>query len=227
MVKIIVLIIDSDTEPVYAYNRAVWRSYRASDPDIRAFFIRMDESAPEEGELRGDTLFFKGKEGFIPAILQKTVAAFEYAVSHLSFDFILRTNLSSFYILPEFKKMADTLPRNRYYGGVIGHCNNTHYASGAGFVMSKDTVQTLIENKQRLPYHIIDDVAIGSLMTSLGYAPLALTRYDLCANQLPPFVIPSNMYHIRVKNERNRLSHDRACMKYLLDHYYGITLAYD
>jgi hypothetical protein len=227
MVKIIVLIIDSDTESVYAYNRAVWRSYRASDPDIQAFFIRMDESAPEEGELRGDTLFFKGKEGFIPAILQKTICAFTYASAHLEFDYILRTNLSSFYRLSTFKNAVDTLPRDRCYAGVIGHCNNTHYASGAGFVMSKDMVHTLIENKHRLPYHIIDDVAIGSLMTSLGYAPLALARHDLCGNQLPPFEIPSHMYHFRVKNEGNRLFYDRACMKYLLEQSYGISLAYD
>jgi hypothetical protein len=227
MVKIVVLIIDSDTEPVYAYNRQVWRSYMSSDPDIQAFFVRMDPSAPESGELRGDTLYFKGTEGFIPAILQKTIAAFEYVLAHYEFDYILRTNLSSFYIFPEFKQMATTLPEKDYYGGVIGNCCNTAYASGAGFVVSKDMAARIRSNKHHIAYNIIDDIAIGKLVTSLGHMPSGLQRYDMCDNIQPPTSYPSGIYHIRVKNERNRVLYDRVCMKHLLETFYGITLAYE
>ena len=70
-------------------------------------------------------------------------------------------------------------------------------------------------------------MAIGSLLTTLGFAPSPLHRFDLIYNQLPPFEIPAHMYHIRVKNEANRRHYDWACMKYLLNYYYGITLTYE
>lgn len=226
MVKLVLFIIDSDTEPVYAYNRDVWKSYMHSDPDICSFFVRMDKSAPEAGELRGDTLFFKGQEGFIPAILDKTIAAFEYAQSHLQFDFLLRTNLSSFYIFPELKRLLETLPSANYYGGVIGQYGSIQYASGAGFMMSRDIVEKCINHKDLLARSTIDDVAIGQLLMNLGHVPSALSRFDFTQNTVPSSPLPQTTFHVRVKNPADRLAFDRACLQYLLKTYYGITLTF-
>lgn len=227
MVKLVILIIDSDTESVYNYNRDVWKSYMHSDPDILSFFIRMKEDAPESGELQGDTLFFKGTEGFIPAILDKTIAAFEYVQTHFQFDFLLRTNLSSFYIFPELKGVLETLPVQNYYGGVIGQYDSIRYVSGAGFLMSRDTVDKCICHKHLLVRSIIDDVAIGQLMMMLGQSPSALSRFDLIHDELPPSTFPPTIFHIRVKNSGNRLAYDRACLKHLLGLCYSITLPYE
>lgn len=65
--------------------------------NIRTLFIQnRTASAPRE-----DTLYFpEYTESLIPGILQKTVSAFEHVLKTEDFDFVLRTNLSSFYVFP-------------------------------------------------------------------------------------------------------------------------------
>lgn len=123
------------------------------------------------------TLYVKGDESLIPGILHKTVEALSYFLSTDStYTHIWRTNLSSvldFVGLQEYVSASDK--KTGFYGGYVGKAvnENIFFASGAGFLMSRDVAEHLVANKASLRYDLIDDVAIGALLEpKFGIVPI-------------------------------------------------------
>jgi len=138
------------------------------------------------------TIYVKGEETYIPGILNKTVEAIR-AIG-LEYDFVWRTNLSSvldFDGLLRYCRCLNPLPlggpvaslkdgpvasqnlRCVFYAGYTGLADvatnkdidsNIRFASGSGFLLSREAVQYLIENEALLRRDLIDDVAIGALL---------------------------------------------------------------
>ena len=130
-----------------------------------------------ELDIENKTLFVKGDECLIPGILYKTIEALSYFLSSdSSYDFVWRTNLSSvidFYGLQQYILGLDK--RTGFYGGYVGKAvnENIFFASGAGFLMSRDVADYLVANKASLRYDLIDDVAIGALLEpKFGVVPI-------------------------------------------------------
>ena len=190
--KILVLVISSGTEPVYAELKEIWRSYMKNTPEIDAYFLEMGNSF----ELCGDTLYCPGEES-LRGIIFKTIAALKY-FPVWRYDYVLRTNLSSLWNFPRFCKYIEDFPRQRLYAGIIGHYHAIDYISGAGILMSPDVCSlVLIHSKRVCEISIIDDVDIGAVLTELGIPLRQTARIDI----LSP---PSNTYdtsgfHYRIK----------------------------
>lgn len=131
------------------------------------------------------TLFVRGDECLIPGILHKTVEALSFflrehsSIMNPPYNFIWRTNLSSVLDFEGLQKYLSSLDKpNNFYGGYIGKalsddCNPIFFASGAGFLMSRDVALYLVENKSLLRWDLIDDVAIGALLEPrFGIVPI-------------------------------------------------------
>jgi len=161
--KIIVLIIANDTE-YYNNMKEVWKTYMNIHPNFRTFFICNKIDIPEDIIIEENTIYIRDDETYIPGILNKTIRSCEYCVNNFEFDYIYRTNLSSFI---DFYKAYDYLEKNKFdYGGCgVGVAERSYFASGCGFIMSKDCVKTLINNKHLLRNDLNDDVSIGILLT--------------------------------------------------------------
>jgi hypothetical protein len=107
--------------------------------------------------------------------------------------FVWRTNLSSVLDFAGLQKYLLSLDKpNNFYGGYIGKAlSDNHnaydvkggslgersspifFASGAGFLMSRDVALYLVENKDLLRWDLIDDVAIGALLEPrFGLVPI-------------------------------------------------------
>ena len=136
------------------------------------------------------TIYVKGDETFIPGILNKTVEAIR-AIG-LDYDFVWRTNLSSvldFDGLLRYCRGLNPLSgspvaslkvgpsegglKKVFYAGYTGLADvatnkdidsNIRFASGSGFLLSREAVQYLIDNEAMLRRDLIDDVAIGALL---------------------------------------------------------------
>jgi hypothetical protein len=154
-------------------------------------------------------------ESYIPGILIKTIQTMDFVNKNFVYKHILRTNLSSFFILENLLKTCYKLPDTNLYAGIIGNHSNILFASGAGYWMSKDIVEKIIANKNNIDYNTLDDVAIGKLLSSIRITPLP--RYDLDKNifynddkksSILNEIIANNHYHIRVKNTDNNINID-------------------
>lgn len=121
------------------------------------------------------TIYVKGDETYIPGILNKTVEAIR-AIG-LEYDFVWRTNLSSVLdfdgLLRYCRGQTSQNLRCVFYAGYTGLADvatnkdidsNIRFASGSGFLLSREAVQYLIDNEGMLRRDLIDDVAIGALL---------------------------------------------------------------
>lgn len=177
--KVLVLITCSDNLPVYKGLQKSWRSYMHSDPEhFESYFLCADKDLPEEVLIEDDIIWCRGQESLRPAILNKTLSSLEVMIPRLEeFDYVLRTNLSSFYVFPRLLNFLTNSPKQRFYCG-IHHSADNHKAGwicGAGILMSTDLARMLVANKGRLfnlsPEEAVDhadDVAIGDLFAQNG-----------------------------------------------------------
>ena len=176
--KIIILIIASHAEH-YDQMINIWKKYMNNHPNITSFFIMNDENIDEDVVIKENIMYVKANENYIPGILQKTIRTIEYCLQHFEFDFIYRTNLSSFLVL---EKLFNFVNKNNHiqYGGVIGGPTpeGIKFASGAGFLMARDICKYLIDNENKLLYYnYLDDVAIAEVLTK-NYEISFIPRID-------------------------------------------------
>lgn len=232
--KVLILIITSE-DPLYCRLQEVWRSYMTSDPEhVEAYFLRADPTIHEPCVLVGDTLWAKTDENFIPGITLKTLYAMEYMLPRLhEFDYVVRTNSSSFYILPRLLDYLKTLPKERCYAAYID--SGTHeraiqnWGAGAGIYLSRDVVELFVAEKEaifadRYLYDTFDDVFMSYFFQSHGILLRGAHRFHWYGSaqewdSLNP-QIPDNAFHIRVKSYTDRITNDLYVQEDLLKRFY-------
>ncbi len=179
--KIIVLIIASYGKNTYDLMINLWKKYMNNNENIKSYFIMFKENIndPVVIDEKENTIWIKGKETYIPGILEKTIISIEYLLkNNFEFDYIFRTNLSSVLDLNKLIKLVND--NNYEYAGVINnkHIVSLKFVSGAGILLSKNTCIYIINNKNKLDYNKIDDVSIGKLL--INYLNLQeLPRLDI------------------------------------------------
>ena len=97
--RLIILVIASSSTQYDSFNQS-WESYMNSVPNVRSFFLYADDTIETDVFIARNSITYKCKESYIPGILYKTMAGFYVCKKYLNFDFILRTNLSSFIHIP-------------------------------------------------------------------------------------------------------------------------------
>ena len=151
--------------------------------DIKCFFIYGNDAGIKAD---GNTIIAPCKETRAPGILNKTIHAFKHVTKKYEYDYIFRTNLSSFVLLDRIGAYLDTLPDKNCY------CSEFHYpnpvsnrdvyptlkklglaegfgwGNGAGIILSRDLVQNIINNEKKLHKRLIDDVSLGVYLHKLS-----------------------------------------------------------
>ncbi len=94
----------------------------------------------------------------------KTLHAFRYVLHNYDFDYIFRTNSSSYVDGELLVKKAKTLPEGDFYGGVPGAGPDGPFASGAGILLSKSVIEKVLAAESCWRHGLIDDVALSQLI---------------------------------------------------------------
>ena len=223
--RILVLVISSDTFPVYQHHRDVWRSYMKSHPEVDCYFLA---SSPLVflPTLSSDTLTLRGVERY-GTIYTKTIDALTYFLSRRSYDYVVRTNLSSVWDFQALRTYVETAPRTRFYAGQTGVNSETGlaFASGAGILMSDDVARTLLANAAiGRSIRAFDDVAIAKALLASGIGPTPLPRVDfisLAHYEAHHDKSPPGSVHYRVKHEDyrgSRMEEPEIMRRLLRDH---------
>ena len=153
------------------YN--ITSEYYKKFPYVKTIYYTYNDNISSEYELRGDILYIKGKESYVPGILEKTIRTLEYfQESFNNYDYVVRTNASTiinFDLLVE-KLHTETVDygsglvfklSDHYSDAVIVNEDKNIFASGTSIILSIPSARELIQNKRLLKYDIIDDLAIG------------------------------------------------------------------
>lgn len=200
-------------------------------PNIK-IYLMYGNSYQEDLNINPDNLLkFPVKETYIPGILKKTLRGFVHVYKKYDFKFILRTNISSFFIIKNLIAKSKTLPNEHYlYSGNKLFSKNTWFASGAAFWINKKTLEFIILNASKIDYKVIDDVSIGRLIeTNPKINIFNLTRFDYVENNKHILKNINNdlskinqHYHIRIKSRKSkkRVLDDVPIFQYLTNLYY-------
>ena len=108
--KLIILIIASHGEGQTHYDlfKKCWEEYMNRFPDVKCFFLYSDESIESDIFINKNSITHKSKESLVPGILHKTNAGKYFCHKKFKYNFLLRTNLSSFVHIPNLLKYLET-----------------------------------------------------------------------------------------------------------------------
>ena len=124
----------------------------------------------------GDRLYTEVPESYFN-VGAKMLAAFRHVFATEDFDYLYRTNTSSYVNRRLLSDYASLLPRERFYGGYLGEVDGIPFASGTGALLSRDLVRAAIEDRV-WDYDAIDDVALGRCMRRAGASARLIPRID-------------------------------------------------
>ena len=132
------------------------------------------------------------------SLTSKVVSMFEWVVTHIHFRYVLKTDDDSFVCVSRLLEMLRILPRRKLYLGVVNPAhkvisdmsktqyerwrdpeyirlfNRTTYApymQGAGYILSADLVEIVVEKARVLPtLPAVEDALIGALVEKVAEA---------------------------------------------------------
>jgi hypothetical protein len=219
--RALVLILASDTEPVYLEHQRLWRTYMHSNPSVDCYFYKGDPTLESEAELKGDTLFLRIEDTF-ETVHEKTLRAFAFFRPRLwMYTCVFRTNLSSVVILDRYVEYCKTIPRERFCSAVVGW-DGVRHPSGCGYTITPDLICRLVN--ERPPLRVQDDVSLGDALASWGIPITPAPRVDLlnpeCIDAWRGRV-PPDFFHFRVKQDRGETLPELDVIQSLISEYYG------
>jgi len=148
----------------------------------------------------------------------KTLKAFEWVDSNLSYDYIFRTNTSSYV---NYKNLIRFLKKiheeGTDYCGYIGNYNGIEYVSGSGIILSENAIKSIISSQSELDINVVEDVAIGKLLKINKILPTKGKRKDIESHK-DIRNLESDEYHIRCRLDS--FGYSRNLEKYLLNFIY-------
>ena len=79
------------------------------------FFLYSDENIETDIFVNSNSITHKSKESLVPGILYKTTAGKYFCHKKIKYDYLLRTNLSSFIHIPNLLKYLETKERSQLW----------------------------------------------------------------------------------------------------------------
>jgi len=215
-----------NTEYDEMYN--ITRQYYASQNIPTIYYTFSDnENQEQEYNLQNDILQIKGKDTFIPGILEKTIKTFEYIKPELNnYDYIVRTNISTIVNFNLLKKLLIQNPVE--YGGRMLNIKgkdtlngivdetylNLDFVAGTCIILSSNLMSRFLQKKHLLNYTLIDDVSISVLLkeqfndvTAIGFTDYYYVSRNFNGNDQELINSFNPNYHIFY---RNRCDENRA-----------------
>jgi len=194
--KILILVLslwDNDiyTE-FYKMQKCTWDSINIDDVDVYYYFGNFNNDV-----IVDDKIFLNINEALYNCGV-KTLKCFDL-VKEFEFDYIFRTNSSSYIDKELLKNWLIDKPKYRFYSGIIGNHNGIYFASGSGYIISRDVFDLILKNKDRWDHNYIDDVSLGLLLKNLNILPIESIRFDVTNDEISP-----NYFHYRLKSENDR-----------------------
>jgi hypothetical protein len=226
--RVLMLVLASDTSPIYVEFQSLWRQYMTSHPNIDCYFYKGDSTQEEEYKCVDNTLTIRIDDGY-DTIYNKMCKAFAYFEAKLDdYDYVYRPNLSSFIV---FKNYLETLCAlhttqsipERFCSAVIGEKDGLKFPSGSGFTITPDIVKYMLHNPR--PKYIEDDVTVGLILKDMGIKITPVHRVDILTEQnrnlIESIDIDNiNVFHYRLKSNCGNRRNDIEVFKKLLTKYY-------
>lgn len=233
--KVLVLAIASRGSPYDEFAK-IWKMYMNSRPWIKSYLVYGDSN---EFKIEEDEIHVPVQECLIPGILHKTIWTMRWS-KDVEYDWLLRTNLSSFWLLDRMYEFLQKIPKENImisnYEFPIWE-KATGILNGSGMFFSRDVVERLaaLEN---FDYSAPDDRELTYKGLDVGARILHKPFYfwlsdtsDIEATENIKCLNEGNCFQVRIRNPYHgdgykdvdkRLSIDLPIQRILYFYYYCI-----
>ncbi len=202
--KILILVQGCDDEPFKRLNhvqRLTWD--KEEHPNVTTLFYLSDSKLPKDSvalHAKSKSLYVDGSEAYnmMHWRMKRTLDA----VWDQDWDFIFRTNSSSYINKNLLYEWALTQPLEKTYCGIDGG----GFASGCGVLISRDLIDIIRKNIDEYPTDS-EDCCMGSILSKRGYGVTkGAERFDVYFNakhNIKHFSISGFpiTYHYRCKSD--------------------------
>ena len=147
----------------------------------------------------------------------KELALFRYFLTETNCEYLFITSSSSYVNPYRLKEYISKLNSKSVYAGALPY-QDARFISGSNRILSRDVVQKVLENKTRFDPTIIEDVALGQLIESLGVERLGFPICNIASiKELESFPVVSlqTSCHFRLKSGKLTERNDVQIMKAL------------
>ena len=177
-----------------------------------------------------------------PWTARKVIRAMDHIESNYNYDFLVRTNLSTFFYFDELLNRLSALPALRCISGIPSILPGSKHVVGTGMILSRDIVRQIIlySNRINIPHrmYVAEDKMISDFVVhTLGVDPIFSDDFSenktiLRLEKIPFFereelyrlvASPRNrkVFHFRIKNiYGKRMTIDIPIMQTLKDLFY-------
>ena len=141
--RILILVLASKNEPYNEFIKMIrqtWASKKENDVDI--FFYYGNN---EKFEIIDDEIYSTVREAHNLMGI-RTLDVFSYTLN-MEYDYLFRVNAGSYVNQKNLLNFLNDKPLDKFYTGIRGYYAGVEYASGSGFIISKDLVEILCKNQ--------------------------------------------------------------------------------
>ena len=165
----LVLVVISSRGPIYdQFMNIYWiplmEYIRMNGIPIKIILLFGKNQKWDDLSIPSENLFVsEANDSLVPGILYKTVECFKDIETKYNYKHVIRTNLSSFFIIDNLLKIQKRMGNSGICAGFIGYYDKNQFCSGAGIWLTQDVLDTLIKMDLKSVETLPDDVAISNI----------------------------------------------------------------
>ena len=235
--RAVILILASNYEQDKMY-REVWKQYMFKDPKFKVMFIYgKSDNVLTDYNPDHDIISEHTKEGLG---ISKVLEAFKLIEARYTYDYFVRTNISTFWDFEKLHNHLDILPKENCYSGdgpLPGYNTNGYYLSGVDTIVTPEMICSINNNNDKVDkQRNCEDQAMGLYFNGILGAPMLPNRIcffedirrsdqtEMIRNRIDS-AIENNKDHYRVKNQCfNRVEIDKCVYIELLNKIYDVRV---
>lgn len=231
-------------EPMYSVFKDIWEQYCESEPQLKTIFVYgggPKSFTPKEHDWIYEDVF----ENNHPGMITKNMRAFADIDEKYDYDFIVRTNLSTFWDFPKLMNRLNSMPTEKCMAGTpirIKDLDGTmlEYLAGYDLIISRDIVKELIKHSEEVitqpVLHMMEDLSMCTTANRYieGITNLETGNHRAFQFLIKPFsqeeynrryqaYLRDNFDHVRAKTRTDR-NLDKQILHNLLYNVYGKTI---
>lgn len=215
--KILILVLSSKTYPSSRNKKAIKKTWSSNLKDN--FEIMFYESGETE-KIIDNTLFVE-TDTSSKNLGYKLLLALDWCTKNTDYDFIFRTNTSSFVNTIELENFItnNLINKDYVYCGMPlvrdykDSDKKINFLSGAGIILNKKTTQLILDKRKNWDHSEWEDVSLGKLLSENGVSFTEGRRQDIQYNFYNNIIDKTN-YHYRCRLD-NHYGYPRLLEKFV------------
>jgi hypothetical protein len=215
--KILILVLSSKTYPSSRNKKAIKKTWGSNLKDN--FEIMFYESGETE-KIIDNTLFVE-TDTSSKNLGYKLLLALDWCTKNTDYDFIFRTNTSSFVNTIELENFItnNLINKDYVYCGMPlvrdykDSDKKINFLSGAGIILNKKTTQLILDKRKNWDHSEWEDVSLGKLLSENGVSFTEGIRQDIQYNFYNNIIDKTN-YHYRCRLD-NHYGYPRLLEKFV------------